>query len=273
MSQKSNTKLDNTADLVNNACSFLKEETGNFSPQIGLILGSGLGFVADDLESSVSVPYESIVGFPKSTVQGHAGKLVFGSIHGKNIVAMQGRVHFYEGYTMNQVTYPIRLMKELGVDTLIVTNASGGVNTDFKVGDLMLITDHINFTGTNPAIGDNGYGNKYQRFFDMTHAYDLDYCKIARNVAKDLNIDLKEGVYFGLTGPSYETPAEIRMIRTLGGDAVGMSTVSEVIIARKLGIRVCGISCITNMASGVSDTKLSHEEVKATAERVKPVSW
>lgn len=261
---------ENIHDELSEAKDFIKSEIDEFIPKIGLILGSGLGFFADNLESSVRISYGAIPGFPVSTVSGHEGKLVFGSLHQKSIVAMQGRIHYYEGYTMKQVIYPVRLMKKLGVKTLIVTNAAGGVNQDFKPGDLMLITDHINFMGTNPGIGDTE-DDVYPRFFDMTEAYDKKYRVKAKETARELGIDLKEGVYFGETGPSYETPAEIRMIRILGGDAVGMSTVPEVIAARKLGIRVCGISCITNLAAGISTKILTHDEVKETAERVKPL--
>lgn len=263
-------QMENIPEKLSEAKRFIESEIDGFTPEIGLILGSGLGFFADYLESSTRISYGAISGFPVSTVSGHEGKLVFGSLYKKKIVAMQGRIHFYEGYSMKEVTYPVRLMKELGVETLIVTNASGGVNPDFRAGDLMLIIDHINFTGTNPAIGDAEEGG-YPRFFDMTEAYDKEYRITAKEVAKELDLELKEGIYFGGTGPSYETPAEIRMIRTLGGDAVGMSTVPEVIVARKLGIRVCGISCITNLAAGISKTKLNHDEVKETAEKVKPV--
>lgn len=242
----------------------------SIKPKLGLILGSGLGFFADTLYSKHSLSYNNIPGFSISTIAGHKGNLVFGELHDKQIVAMQGRMHYYEGHCIKRVTFPVRLMKRLGVESIIVTNASGGVNKSFKVGDLMLITDHINFMGTNPCIGPKEK-DAQNRFFDMTEAYDKVYSNKAKQVAQVLGIELKEGVYVANTGPSYETPAEIRMIRTIGGDAVGMSTVPEVIVARELGIRVCGISCITNMAAGVSDTKLSHEEVTETADKVKPM--
>ncbi len=237
------------------------------TPEIGLILGSGLGILADEIEDAVAIPYSEIPNFPVSTVHGHAGQLVIGQLSGKTVIAMQGRFHHYEGYTMDKVTFPVRVMKLLGVEKLIVTNAAGGVNKDFTPGDLMLITDHINMMG-NPLIGanDERFG---PRFPDMSTAYDKDFQQMARTVAADLNIAIQEGVYLGLTGPTYETPAEIRMIRTLGGDAVGMSTVPEVIVANHSSMRVLGISCITNMAAGILDQPLNHEEVIETTERVK----
>jgi purine-nucleoside phosphorylase len=240
----------------------------DIKPEIGLILGSGLGVLVEEIENQVCIPYNEIPEFPVSTVEGHAGQLVFGTIKGVPVVAMQGRFHFYEGYDMNKVTFPVRVMKELGVEKMVVTNAAGGVNTDFVPGDLMLITDHINFMGTNPLIGpnDNEMG---VRFPDMSEAYTKQLGEVAKGVANKLGLDLKEGVYFGVTGPSYETPAEIRMIRAIGGDAVGMSTVPEVIIARHAGMKVLGISCITNMAAGILDQPLNHEEVIETTEKVK----
>ena len=237
------------------------------TPEIGLILGSGLGILADEIEDAVAIPYSEIPNFPVSTVHGHAGQLVIGQLSGKTVIAMQGRFHHYEGYTMDKVTFPVRVMKLLGVEKLIVTNAAGGVNKDFTPGDLMLITDHINMMG-NPLIGanDDRFG---PRFPDMSTAYDKEFQQMARTVAADLNIAIQEGVYLGLTGPTYETPAEIRMIRTLGGDAVGMSTVPEVIVANHSSMRVLGISCITNMAAGILDQPLNHEEVIETTEKVK----
>jgi len=243
-------------------------EKGQMKPEIGLILGSGLGVLADEIENPVAIPYAEIPNFPVSTVQGHAGQLVIGTLEGKTVIAMQGRFHYYEGYTMETVTFPVRVMKLLGVEKLIVTNAAGGVNKEFKPGDLMLITDHINFMGDNPLIGanDERFG---PRFPDMSKAYDHEFQAIARNVAKKLGIAIQEGVYFGLTGPTYETPAEIRMVRILGGDAVGMSTVTESIVANHCSMRVLGISCITNMAAGILDQPLDHGEVIETTEKVK----
>jgi purine-nucleoside phosphorylase len=237
-------------------------------PKIGLILGSGLGILAEEIQNPVVIPYSEIPEFPVSTVEGHAGQLVIGELAGQQVVAMQGRFHYYEGYTMEKVTFPVRVMKLIGVESIVVTNAAGGVNTDFEAGDLMLITDHINNMGDNPLMGanDNSFG---VRFPDMSEAYTLSLQEIARNVSKNLGISLKEGVYAGNTGPSYETPAEVRMLRTLGADAVGMSTVPEVIIARHAGMKVLGISCISNMAAGILDQPLTHDEVMETTEKVK----
>src|SRR5699024_10713115 len=222
----------------------------SIEPEIGLILGSGLGVMADDIENSVTIPYHKIPHFPKSTVAGHKGQLVIGTLHGKKVIAMQGRFHYYEGYTMEQVTFPVRVMKKLGVHSLIVTNAAGGINKDFSPGDLMVIKDHLNLFGDNPLIGENidEFG---PRFPDMSNVYDREYMEIAVNCAKDLGITLQTGVYAGNTGPTYETPQEIKMLRTLGGDAVGMSTVPETIVAAHAGLKILGISCISNMASGI----------------------
>ncbi|HHY21616.1 MAG TPA: purine-nucleoside phosphorylase [Bacilli bacterium] len=238
------------------------------APVIGLILGSGLGVLADEIEEPVKIPYEQIPGFPVSTVEGHAGQFVFGRLAGKNVVAMQGRFHYYEGYSMQEVTLPVRVMKELGVRKLIVTNAAGGVNETFSVGQLMLISDHINQFGTNPLIGPNEEAIGV-RFPDLSNAYCFKLREVAKSVASKHQIPIREGVYVGMSGPSYETPAEIRMIRKLGGDAVGMSTVPEVIVARHSGLAVLGISCISNMAAGILDEALSHEEVIEATEKVR----
>lgn len=254
-------------EKLEKAASFI-EGKYNGTPEIGLILGSGLGVLADEIENPVKIPYGIIPEFPVSTVEGHAGQLVLGELGGKKVVAMQGRFHFYEGYSMDKVTFPVRVMKMLGVEKLIVTNAAGGVNKSFEAGDLMLITDHINNTGTNPLIGPND-GRFGPRFPDMSEAYSRDMQAVAKNIAGKLNISLKEGVYVGNSGPAYETPAEVRLARVLGGDAVGMSTVPEVIVARHCGMKVLGISCITNMAAGILDQPLSHEEVIETTEKVK----
>lgn len=237
-------------------------------PKIGLILGSGLGVLADEIESAVKIPYQDIPGFPESTVQGHAGQLVVGTLQGKQVIAMQGRFHFYEGHTLDLVTLPVRVMKKLGVETLIVTNAAGGINTDFEPGDLMLIEDHINLTFRNPLIGanDEEFG---PRFPDMSQAYSRDLRQKAEEIASEQGISIQKGVYVGGIGPNYETPAEIRMMRTMGGDAIGMSTVPEVIVAVHGGMNVLGISCISNMAAGILDQPLSHQEVMDTAELVK----
>ncbi|WP_026694756.1 purine-nucleoside phosphorylase [Peribacillus kribbensis] len=238
------------------------------TPELGLILGSGLGVLADEIENAVTIPYSEIPNFPVSTVEGHKGQLVAGDLSGKKVIAMQGRFHFYEGYSMDEVTFPVRVMKLLGAEKIIVTNAAGGVNESFEPGDLMLISDHINFIGTNPLIGPNN-SDFGVRFPDLSEAYSKEYRNIARKAADSLGISLKEGVYMGLSGPTYETPAEIRMLRVLGGDAVGMSTVPEVIVARHSGLSVLGISCITNMAAGILDQPLSHDEVIETTEKVK----
>ncbi len=238
--------------------------------QIGLVLGSGLGAFADEIEDSVKIPYEDIPGFARSTVEGHAGRLVLGKIEGVNVSAMQGRFHFYEGYSLNDVTFPHRVMGLLGVKSLIVTNAAGGINVDFQPGMLMLICDHLNLMGTNPLIGknDDRFGT---RFPDMTEVYNRDYQEMTIEEANKMNLNLRRGVYAALTGPSYETPAEIRLLRILGADAVGMSTVPEAIVARQMGIKVLGISCITNLAAGVTDEPINHEEVIETGEKVKGI--
>ena len=233
-----------------------------------MILGSGLGVLADEIEQAVKIPYEDIPFFPVSTVEGHTGQLVIGKIKGQEVIAMQGRFHFYEGYDLAQVTFPVRVMKALGVTHLIVTNAAGGVNEQFQPGDLMIITDHINFMGGNPLIGPNDtrFGT---RFPDMSAAYSKALVQLAKETAAGLDLSVREGVYFGNPGPIYETPAEVRMIRTLGGDAVGMSTVPEVIVARHAGLEVLGISCISNLAAGMLDQPLTHEEVIETTEKVR----
>lgn len=240
----------------------------NLRPKIGLILGSGLGGLVDEIENAKSIPYAEIPNFPVSTVEGHAGQLVFGTLRDQQVVAMQGRFHFYEGYAPRQVCYPVWVMHSLGVETLIVTNAAGGINTGLKPGDLVLISDHINLMGTNPLIGVN-HPELGPRFPDMSAGYDPELRGMAAEVAKSQGLDLKEGVYAGLTGPSYETPAEIRYLRTIGADQVGMSTVFEVIAANHCGIKVLGISCITNMAAGILPRKLSHAEVMETADLIK----
>lgn len=246
------------------AVTYIKEKTP-FTPKIGIILGSGLGDFADTLKNSVILEYQNIPHFPISTVKGHQGQFVITD----KIICMQGRFHFYEGYCMQQVTFAVRVMKQLGVEKLIVTNAAGGVKENFSSGDLMLIRDHINFMGTNPLIGPN-LDEIGPRFPDMSHAYSNDLRQIAQKAAKKIGVSFKEGVYAAFTGPSYETPAEVRMAEILGADAVGMSTVPEVIVANHCGIEVLGISCITNLAAGVSKTPLSHQEVTQTASRVKP---
>lgn len=247
----------------------LPAELVAFKPEVGLILGSGLGFFADDrIEVVGRLPYHEIDDFPVSTVPGHAGQFVYGHLDGKRVLCMQGRFHFYEGYSMAQLTLPIRIMGQLGVHTLFVTNAAGGINRDYVPGDFMLLSDHINFLGTNPLIGNQSDDDV--RFPDMSEVYDGTLRAKIRERAKADGVDLKEGVYLATTGPSFETPAEIRAFAALGADAVGMSTVPEAIVARQIGLRVIGISCITNAAAGISKEPLSHEEVSETADRVRP---
>ena len=239
-----------------------------YKPKIGLILGSGLGSLADLIEKPEFYPYEELPNFPVSTVEGHEGRLVIGKLQGKIVIAMQGRFHYYEGYSMTEVTFPVRVMKKLGVKNLIVTNAAGAVNTNYKPGDLMIISDHINMSGNNPLIGKNldSFG---VRFPDMSEAYSKDLREKVKKCASTLNLDIKEGVYVMMSGPTYETPAEIKMVRAIGGDAVGMSTVPEVIVANHSGIKTVGISCLTNMAAGILEQPLNHEEVMETSNKVK----
>lgn len=235
---------------------------------IGVILGSGLGDYAEALEDAVKLPYSEIPGFPRSTVAGHAGMWCCGTLYGKRVVMMQGRFHYYEGYSMKDVTLPVRVMQKIGVKTLVVTNAAGGVNLGYHPGELMVIGDIFSMTAQNPLIGPNldAFG---PRFPDMSCAFDKELRALAHECANEQGFALREGVYAQMTGPTYETPAEIRMLRTLGADAVGMSTVPEVIVARHGGMRVLGISCITNMAAGILDQPLNHAEVTETANRVK----
>lgn len=235
---------------------------------IGVILGSGLGDYAEALEDAVKLPYSEIPGFPRSTVAGHAGMWCCGTLYGKRVVMMQGRFHYYEGYGMKDATLPVRVMQKIGVKTLIVTNAAGGVNLGYHPGELMVIGDIFSMTAQNPLIGPNldAFG---PRFPDMSCAFDKELRALAHECANEQGFALREGVYAQMTGPTYETPAEIRMLRTLGADAVGMSTVPEVIVARHGGMRVLGISCITNMAAGILDQPLNHAEVTETANRVK----
>ncbi len=238
------------------------------SPAVALVLGSGLGDYADTLANQTKVPYSDIPGFPSSTVSGHAGQLVFGEVAGLPVVAMQGRVHLYEGHSAAEITLPLRTLIVLGAKKLIITNAAGGLNPAYEVGDLIALSDHLNMTGQNPLTGENleALG---PRFPDMSTAYDPDLRATAYSVALELGFKMKTGVYAGLLGPSYETPAEIRMLSKLGADLVGMSTVCEVIAARHAGVRTLGISCVTNLAAGISDTELDHAEVKETATRVR----
>lgn len=237
-------------------------------PEIGIILGSGLGGLAELIEDPIVIPYGDIPNFPLSTVEGHAGQLVIGNLADKSVVAMQGRFHFYEGYPLEEVVFPIRVLNSLGIEKLIVTNAAGGANRSFLPGDLMIIKDHINFTGNNPLIGPN-LDSKGPRFLDMTWPYNNDLIKLAKIAGENLQLKLKEGIYMWFTGPTYETPAEVKLASILGADAVGMSTVPEVIVANHEGVEVLGISCITNMAAGILDQPLNHEEVVETSLKVK----
>lgn len=245
---------------------YLRERLGGFEPEVLLILGSGLGFMADEVSESISVPYADIPHFKTSTAPGHKGCLLAGRLSGRNVLVMQGRFHIYEGYSAAEVAYPIRIAHLLGAKTLITTNACGGVNTGYQVGDLALLTDYIKFADPNPVIGMpiEAFGN---RFFDMSHTFDSDYQKLAACVAKEQGITLRNGVYFYMTGPQFETPAEIRAIRVLGGDLVGMSTVPECIMARRCGMRILGISLVTNMAAGVLDQPITEEEVLVEAQK------
>ena len=252
---------------MKNTIDFINEKTDNFKPEIGIILGSGLGELADEY-CDYAIPYNDIPNFIKSTVKGHKGRLVFAEINGKKVIMMQGRNHFYEGHRMQDITYPIKVMKALGVKILILTNAAGAVNETFRPADLMIITDHINFMGSNPLIGPNDE-TLGERFPDMSEVYDKNLIETAEKCAEKLGIDVQKGVYWANSGPSYETPAEIHMIRMLGGDAVGMSTVPEAIVANYCGIKILGISCITNAASSSSGSKLSHEEVIEAANKAK----
>lgn len=254
------------SEQLKETASFIQSK-GVGEVEFGLILGSGLGELGDEVENPIVIPYEEIPHFPISTVVGHAGQLVYGELSGKKVLAMQGRFHYYEGNSMQAVTFPVRVMKALGAHSMIVTNAAGGVNTSFTPGNLMLITDQINFTGANPLMGEND-DELGPRFPDMSAPYDVEYGKVARQVADKLKITLQQGVYMGFSGPTYETPAEVRMSRTLGADAVGMSTVPEVIVARHMSMRVLGITCVTNLAAGMQ-ANLNHAEVVETTERVK----
>jgi purine-nucleoside phosphorylase len=245
-------KIKATADYIKN-----KTE---FNGKVAVILGSGLGGFANNIKAEHVFPYAEIPNFPVSTVDGHMGRLIIGKYQDKPIIAMQGRFHFYEGYTMEEVTFPIRVFKALGVESLIVSNAAGGINYSFEVGDIMMITDHINFFGTNPLIGRN-INELGPRFPDMTQTYDLEYIHLAREIARKKLIKLHEGVYVGGTGPSFETPAEYRFFHTIGGDAIGMSTVPEVIVAKHMSMRVFGISVITNNGLVIPEGGNKHSEV------------
>lgn len=249
-------------------CEDVRKKT-DFEPKVAIVLGSGLGDYAEQIRVVTELPYSEIEGFPVSTVPGHAGRFIFGYIDEIPVVCMKGRVHYYEGYPISDVVLPIRLMKLLGAEILFLTNAAGGINTSFHAGDLMMIKDHIAVFAPNPLIGEN-IDELGVRFPDMSTVYDRELQKIITKVAKDNHIFLQEGVYVQLTGPSYESPAEIRMLRGMGVDAVGMSTVVEAIAANHMGMRICGISCISNLAAGMTANPLTHQEVQEAADMAAP---
>lgn len=252
------------------AAEYIRSHMRNIKPEVAVILGSGLGCLAEEFTDSTVLDYKDIPGFPISTVVGHAGQLIIGMLNGKSTIAMNGRFHFYEGYEISKTTMAVRVFALLGIKTLIITNAAGGINTDFAEGGFMIIKDHINFSGVSPLRGPNleEFGT---RFPDMTDVYDTDLSAKLAKIMGNHKVFYRDGVYAYLQGPSFETPAEIRALRTLGADAVGMSTVPEAIVARHCGMKVVAVSCITNMAAGIKDIKLSHEDVSRTANMVKEV--
>ena len=261
--------MENKMSKINEAKDFILSKLDHTQlPDIALILGSGLGELADSIENAVRIEYKDIPYFPVSTVAGHKGQLVIGNLEGKKVIAMQGRFHYYEGYSMQEITFPVYVMKALGVNTLFVTNACGGMNKEFEPGDLMIITDHINFTGDNPLIGANldEFG---PRFPDMSRAYNRELISLTEQIADKKGIKVQKGVYSAISGPTYMTPAELIMLARIGADTVGMSTVPEVIIANHAGIKVLGISLVTDMAIGEELEPLTHEQVVAVAEKSK----
>lgn len=258
----------NVREQIDQAAAFVRQRT-KVKPQIGMILGSGLGALAREIDADATIPYAEIPNFPQSTVEGHSGQLVLGRLEGKPVVAMQGRVHFYEGYTLQQVVFPVRVMRALGAGVLLVSNAAGGINRQWYRGDLMIIADHINFFGSNPLIGPND-PDLGPRFPDMSQPYDPEFIALVERAATAEGITVRKGVYVGVHGPSYETPAELRMLGRWSADAVGMSTVPEVIAARHMGMRVLGITAITDMATGEQVQQVTHEEVMAVAKEVEP---
>lgn len=238
-------------------------------PKIGLILGSGLGTLADEIEDAIIIDYKNIPNFPVSTVEGHAGQLVIGKLMGKQVMAMKGRFHYYEGYSMKEVTFPVRVMKALGVELLLVTNACGGLNPDLYPGALVVINDHINMTGNNPLIGPN-YPELGPRFPDLSDAYDKELIELVHKVGKKIGVETREGVYVSISGPTYSSKAESKMFQLIGADTIGMSTVPEVIVAKHSGIKVIGISCVTDMAIFEGTETISHEQVMAVADETRP---
>ncbi len=257
-------------EKIESISTFIQERI-NCQPEAAIILGTGLGGLETQIEVLQTIRYNEIPGFPISTVEGHKGQLILGKTGGKIILAMQGRFHFYEGYSMNEVTFPVRVFKTLGIETLFVSNASGGLNPDFKVGDIMVISDHINFFGTNPLLGPN-LDELGPRFPSMNEVYEKNLRNKAFEIALEHGISLREGVYVGVPGPTYETPAEYKMFRILGGDAIGMSTVPEVIVAKHMGMRVFGISIITDSGAPGEIKEVTHEEVQKVAKRAEPVA-
>ena len=256
-------------EAIKHTADFLREKT-NFNPEIGIILGTGLGGLVNEIDTIQAIAYEKIPNFPVSTVEGHRGQLIFGKLGGKNVVAMQGRFHFYEGYTMNELVFPVRVMKFLGIEKLMVSNASGGVNPSFKIGDIMFISDHINLFPTNPLIGPN-MNELGPRFPDMSQAYSKDILREAEKVAAEMNIPVVKGVYAGLSGPTLETPAEYMYVRNIGADAVGMSTVPEVIAARHMGIPCFGVSVITDLGVPGKIVEVTHEDVQKVASKAEVI--
>lgn len=260
--------MDEMMKMLSESASYIKRLVGDEKIEIGIVLGSGLGDLADEIESAISIDYHDIPHFPVSTVKGHKGRLVIGKLEGRRVLCMQGRFHYYEGYTMDQVVYPIRTMFLLGIKSLFLTNAAGCVNKEWKPGDLMLINDHIKLIADNPCRGAN-HDELGERFFDMTRAYDPELLDVARKAAETVSVPVREGVYMLFTGPSFETKAEVRFARLAGADAVGMSTVPEAIAASQMRMHTMGISCLTNMAAGILDQPLNHEEVIETGNKVK----
>lgn len=255
-------------DKLRESAKYIEERLGTLKPEVLIVLGSGLGDLGEEIENPVIIDYQEIPHFPHSTVSGHKGRFVCGFLEGKTVIAMQGRFHYYEGWSMEECVYPIRVLFLLGVKALLLTNAAGCVNREWKPGDLMLITDHIKLCAENPCRGINN-NELGPRFFDMTNTYDKLLQQKARDAAKKCNIDLKEGVYMYFAGPNFETPAEVRLASICGADCCGMSTVPEAIAASQMGIKTMGLSCMTNMAAGILDQKLNHEEVIETGNRVK----
>ena len=260
--------MSDSLNKFNETLSYLKNAYP-FSPQVGIVLGSGLGNFSNEIEIEKEISYNDIPHFPVSTVEGHKGKLIFGNLGGKKVVCMAGRFHFYEGYDKEQIIFPIRLMKMLGIKALFLSNAAGGVNPDFKVGDLMIITDHVSFFTTNPLIGKN-VSEFGPRFPDMSEPYKKELIQTAKNIGKRLGISLKEGVYYAVTGPTYETRAEYKLIKVLGGDAVGMSTVQECIAANHMKLPVFAMSVITDIGIRDEENKITHEEVLEAAKQAEP---